>query len=195
MPKLNIDLLNKSLQQLEVTYQKLEITSEILRKKEIARKQPVEDMNELSITKKENVIERFFQKKDFLKKTFELTKKPTPPILENKEKKVVVPELSTTIESPAYLTYYQIIRERIRDLAYLHYVRYQEGEVFLSFVLSSHGSLKDIRIFDDKSTNDAYLRDVALKSIKDATPFPSFPKELEYPELSFNVIISFEVDD
>ena len=94
-----------------------------------------------------------------------------------------------------YKSYYQTIRERIRNFAYVNYLRYGEGEVYLSFILSSDGSLKDIKIFDAKSTNDAYLRDTALKSINDSSPFPSFPKSLAYPELSFNVIISFEVDN
>jgi len=35
---------------------------------------------------------------------------------------------------------------------------------------------------------------VAEKSIFDASPFPAFPKDLDYPELSFNVIISFQIE-
>jgi len=34
-----------------------------------------------------------------------------------------------------------------------------------------------------------------LRSIKDANPFPPFPKDLNYPELTFNVVISFEVNE
>ena len=194
MPKFNLGDLNKSLHQLEITYQKFQISSKIVPEKEIVRKQAIEDNKELSIASKKNLIKRFFKKNDFLSKTFKVSKKPAAANTDAKEKKVVIPELDSQIKSPAYKSYYQTIRERIRN-AYVNYLRYGEGEVYLSFVLSSDGSLKDIKIFDDRSTNDAYLRDTALKSINDSAPFPSFPKSLGYPELSFNVIISFEVDN
>jgi len=66
--------------------------------------------------------------------------------------------------------------------------------VYLSFVISRDGSLEEARMVQERSSPNTYLQDTALKSIKEASPFPAFPKELEYPRLSFNVVISFEVE-
>jgi outer membrane biosynthesis protein TonB len=47
---------------------------------------------------------------------------------------------------------------------------------------------------EEKSSADVYLTEIALKSVNDASPFPKFPTELDYFQLSFNVIISFEIE-
>lgn len=117
-------------------------------------------------------------------------------------KKVSMPELKPEFlsanadlpKNPVYLKYYQIIRDKIRRYAYYNYNRQQEGEAYLSFVIASDGTLKALKVIDNKSTPDDYLKAIAAKSIKDASPYPGIPKELDYPELSFNVIIAFEVD-
>lgn len=109
-------------------------------------------------------------------------------------RKISVPELkSERINNPVYLDYYQIVRNRIKDRAYRNYSRMDAGEVYLTFVLASDGSLKQIKLVDEKTSGGTYLKDVGLKSIRDSSPFPSFPHDLAYPELSFNVVISFEV--
>lgn len=98
------------------------------------------------------------------------------------------------ISNPIYINYYQIIREKIRRCAYKNYNRSDTGEVYLTFVVLSDGSLSQLKVILEKSCNNTYLQEIAFKSIKDASPFPSFPKELNYPQLSFNVIISFETE-
>ena len=96
--------------------------------------------------------------------------------------------------NPTYTSYYQVVREKIKHAAYQGYTRTEMGEVYLSFVISSDGDLKQTRIVDDKSSFSPYLREIALKSVKNACPFPKFPKELDYPQLSFNVIVSFAIE-
>lgn len=96
--------------------------------------------------------------------------------------------------NPLYLSYYQLIREKIRRAAYQNYNRDASGEVYLSFVISQDGSIKDVRIIDEKSSTNPYLKRIALESVQDASPFPAFPKELDYPHLSFNVVVSFELE-
>jgi len=96
--------------------------------------------------------------------------------------------------NPLYLSYYQLIREKIRRAAYQNYNRDSSGEVYLSFVISQEGSIKDVRIIDEKSSTNPYLKRIALESVQDASPFPNFPKELDYPQLSFNVVVSFELE-
>ncbi len=94
--------------------------------------------------------------------------------------------------NPLYLNYYQVVREKIEHAAYQNYTRIELGTVSISFVISSDGNLKQTRIIDEKSSFSPYLREVALKSVKNAAPFPGFPKDLNYPQLSFNVSISFQ---
>jgi outer membrane biosynthesis protein TonB len=98
------------------------------------------------------------------------------------------------INSPSYISYYQIIREKIRRCAYQSYTRQDAGEIYLSFVISSNGELNNLKVVDERSVRNDYLRSIALQSVKEASPYPVFPKDLEYPQLSFNVIISFEIE-
>ena len=110
-------------------------------------------------------------------------------------KKINLPPIDIEkINNPSYISYYQIVREKIRRAAYQNYTRTETGEVYLSFIISNDGYLKDVRLVGEKSSPSLYLREIALRSIRDASPFPNFPKELDYPQLSFNVIISFEVE-
>lgn len=101
---------------------------------------------------------------------------------------------SDKTNNPLYLSYYQLIREKIRRAAYQNYNRDASGEVYLSFVISQEGGIKDVRIIDEKSSTNPYLKRIALESVQDASPFPNFPKELDYPQLSFNVVVSFELE-
>jgi outer membrane biosynthesis protein TonB len=98
-----------------------------------------------------------------------------------------------TFKSPEYKSYYQIIREKIKREAYAHYKNLEEGEVFLSFILASDGSVKDLIVNNQKTTASPSLIDIANRSVKESSPFPGFPEKLKTnPQLSFNVIISFE---
>jgi TonB family protein len=111
------------------------------------------------------------------------------------KKKITLPPVDTTKNNnPSYISYYQLVREKIRRSAYQNYSKTETGEIFLSFVISQDGTLREIRLVEEKSTPSYYLRDIAARSIRAASPFPSFPKELDYPQLSFNVIISFEIE-
>lgn len=111
------------------------------------------------------------------------------------KKKITLPPIDINkIDNPSYISYYQMVREKIRRCAYQNYSRVEVGEVYLSFLILSDGSLKETRLLEEKSSLSPYLREIALRSIKEASPFPNFPKELDYPQLSFNVIISFEVE-
>ncbi|MDD5255888.1 MAG: hypothetical protein PHR11_07565, partial [Candidatus Omnitrophica bacterium] len=43
------------------------------------------------------------------------------------------------IDNPSYVSYYQIVREKIRRAAYQHYARTETGEVYLTFIISKEG--------------------------------------------------------
>ncbi len=91
-----------------------------------------------------------------------------------------------------YIDYYQFIREKIRQRLDANYQSYLgEGEVRLLFILNSNGSLVDVSV-DPSSANDGALRDMAVASTKEASPFPAFPRALSLPRISFDVLISFK---
>ncbi|MFH1397966.1 MAG: hypothetical protein ABIH27_05420 [Candidatus Omnitrophota bacterium] len=112
------------------------------------------------------------------------------------KKKISLPPVDTVkIGNHSYLNYYQLVREKIRRSAYQNYSRTETGEVYISFLISSDGQINEMRLIEDKTRASQYLKDTAMRSIRDASPFPGFPKVLsEYPQLSFNVIISFEIE-
>jgi outer membrane biosynthesis protein TonB len=111
------------------------------------------------------------------------------------KKKITLPPIDMNkINNPTYISYYQIVREKIKRAAYQNYACYETGEVYLSFIIANDGVLTDVRLVDEKSSSSPNLRGISLRSIKEASPFPIFPKELDYPHLSFNVIVSFEIE-
>lgn len=110
-------------------------------------------------------------------------------------KKIDMPTLDLDkINNPSYLNYYQIVREKIKRAAYQNYAQAETGEVYICFIIFSEGQLGEIKLNDDKTNATSQLCDVALRSVREASPFPVFPTTLEYPQLTFNVIISFEID-
>ncbi len=110
------------------------------------------------------------------------------------KKTVSVPILqSEKINNPNYANYYSLVRARIKQRAYFNYSDNYIGEVYLTFILTSDGALKELQILENRTTGGSFLRTIGLKSVKEAAPFPPFPKELRYPELTFNVVISFQV--
>ncbi len=112
------------------------------------------------------------------------------------KRKVSVPALkSEKIQNPLYQNYYQAVRSMIKARAYANYSKLDTGEVYLTFVVLANGVVKQVQLIEEKTSANDYLKDVGFKSIKESNPFPPFPKELNYPELSFNVVISFEVQE
>ena len=97
-------------------------------------------------------------------------------------------------KSKNYLDYHQLLRAKIKN-----YVDYpnalNQGEIHLSFILNFKGELKMIRIKEEVSSLNPSLRIAALDSIKRASPFPPFPPNFKQKEATFNVIISFEIND
>jgi len=132
--------------------------------------------------------------KDSIKTTLPKPVLPKPDIISVKKIIQLKPVEIEKINNPIYISYYQTIREKIRRCAYQNYSRSDIGQVYLTFIVIADGNLGDVRINEEKTEANSYLKQIALKSIKDASPFPVFPKELDYPQLTFNVIISFEVE-
>ncbi|MCK4518564.1 MAG: TonB family protein [Candidatus Omnitrophica bacterium] len=108
-----------------------------------------------------------------------------------KEEKAITTAKVNFSKKEEYPDYHQLLKAKIKN-----YIVYpgliSQGEVHLSFTLTSDGQLKIIRIDEKKSSSNVLLRMAALDSIKKANPFPPFPKNLKQKEATFNVTISFK---
>jgi len=118
-----------------------------------------------------------------------------PHVVEKKIREIVFSEISQNKElkkNPAYMDYYRIIREKIRNRAYENYDSVKKGEVVLTFMISKDGSLRKVKL-NKKSIKNSALRNIALRSVKESAPFPEFPSELkDYSHLQFNLSIYFK---
>ena len=189
----------------EVNYVRSEKTEQVALAKMEFKKEPIAQLPP-KVSFDKSVSDSLQQIQEMLKKKTESNKQVSPflkpaiakPDTISIRKKITLPSTplldSDKINNPSYISYYQLVREKIRRSAYHNYLRTETGAIYLSFVVLKDGSLQDVQLQQDKSSDNPYLAQVSMKSIKDASPFPSFPQELNYPQLSFNVIISFETE-
>ncbi len=121
-------------------------------------------------------------------------------VLKKRKEKVIVKKTDQDFRNeknvlpqkpPEFYDYYQYLRKRIEE-AILYPHHFQEGEILVNFTLYRNGRLKEISVVDDFSVDNAYLRYAAIQSVKEASPFKPFPKELAMKEIPFQIFISFE---
>ena len=98
------------------------------------------------------------------------------------------------IGNPKYKKYYYLVSSLIKKEIYyiLDESKGNEGEIDLHFWVNSDGRVIDAKVGEDRGNVTRYLKDVVLKSIYRAEPFPPFPKGLEYPEVPFTVRIHIQ---
>ncbi|TRZ50356.1 energy transducer TonB [bacterium] len=194
--------LNKPAQKVEIRYLEAPWDNKVSPKTSPVRKEPLLRLS-LPVGLNKNFPPPFLNKKEILERNKgamhrELAfVKPVfnkPDVIAIKKKISLPPVDLEKINNPSYISYYQLVREKIKRAAYQNYTSSEVGEVYLSFIVSDDGYLQEVRLAEEKSSSSSYLKEIALQSIKSASPFPNFPKELDYPQLSFNVIISFEVE-
>lgn len=86
--------------------------------------------------------------------------------------------------------YYKLVADKVRELALFGRPKREKGEIKLAFTLSCDGNLvKEPYIIQTDNLN---LGNSALKAVKDACPFPPFPKELQKKEETFKISLSYE---
>lgn len=155
------------------------------------------------LTKKNNMFSVFGDRiKDISKLSgkLRLSQKKTPDITTlDIGRKITLPPLhAEKITNPKYLTYNEDMRDTIsrnikqKAYTYVNHADFEAGEVYLTFVLATSGMLRQVKIIEDKTFANDYLRRVALRSIKESNPFPPFPEGFDYPEFTFNLLISFQ---
>ena len=109
-----------------------------------------------------------------------------------------VVDLTNLVEAaqgdPVLLSYFSAIREQIQRIAnrqtWLTGER-DQGLVYVSFVLAATGQVSSVSIAADRSTTSRFLQDIALKIIKNSSPFPSFPPSLKEPSRTIVVPLEF----
>ncbi len=182
---------------IEVVYPKLALKKKAEPVKPVSQKGMKVDLKQEAVAKeKQKDISSFMKDLSKMKNEF-LSQAQKPKIVEGKrhKRRVTVPAVEIhEIKNPQYVQYYQIVRNRIKDRAYANYGKFDAGEVYLTFILDSAGTLKRIKVIEERTRANQYLRQISMRSVEESSPFPSFPAELQYPELSFNVIISYEVE-
>lgn len=118
-----------------------------------------------------------------------------PHFLERGLKEIILseaPQDKNLKENPAYMEYYRLVREKVRASTFHNYDSNRQGEIFASFMVLKDGTLKNIEV-NPKAAASKTLRKIALKSIKNAAPFPAFPQELKsYHYLRFVIPIYFK---
>ncbi|HBG60987.1 MAG: hypothetical protein A2Y03_10990 [Omnitrophica WOR_2 bacterium GWF2_38_59] len=196
----------KLIKQLEVTYNKVTPKHDVVEKKLAKSIKSIKEQKKTKkvdiLSKDEKVLPSFSQNiKDMTKLTgkLKLDKKRAPMIqTSDMNRQISVPMFkSEKISNPKYLSYNQSIRQKIKSRAYtfVNHPDFSAGEIYLTFVLGSDGALKQVKIIESKTKANEYLRDIGLRSISESAPFAPFPEDLNYPELTFNIVISFEVGE
>ena len=95
---------------------------------------------------------------------------------------------------PVLLTYFSAIREQIQ-----HAANHQawlagaaaEGMVYVSFMLTSNGAVQTLTIIIERSVPSQALRDLAVRIVKAAAPFPPFPPSMVEPSKTVVVPLEF----
>lgn len=197
LPRFNILPSKRALTKIEVTYYKIKEKAKItpvpqqppivknpVIKEDAPKLKQVTQNAFLSVPKKETLIKAAEAEKTLASKVT---------VAKNKEEKKLANKLS---KDPVYLTYTQTLHQKIRQIALKNCPKnFQDGAVFVSFTISSEGELKEVKIVNDKSDAENILKEVSRSSIQEAAPFPKFPESFEQPEITFNVIISFETEE
>ena len=138
----------------------------------------------------ENIMNKLMQSDDF-------SPLQKPQIFEKNIKEIVFKDIAEKADkalkkNPAYMSYYHLIRERIKTSAYLNYNIKKKGEVSLNFLVENDGSLNGVYLAP-QSVKNKDLRKIALRSVQESAPFPEFPEGLQqYSRLQFSISIYFK---
>ena len=201
----NRNISKDKMKSFEVVYSKLKQvdhkkpTKELRTIKAIKKEQTYPTKNIKVLSKKREFVPTVGENiKDFSKLTgkFRLDKKRAPNIHSfDKTQKVSISLGSKEqMSNPKYLNYYQVLGGMIKDEAYaiLGDMETHRGEVYVAFLVTSDGQLQDIKIKGERTVASLYLKELAVNSVRRASPFPPFPKGLDYPEFTFNIKLYFQ---
>ncbi len=101
--------------------------------------------------------------------------------------------LSDPQKGKAFLNYFGLIKQRVHRMVEKKYQseRLGHGDVSLVFILKADGTVVNIYPIEKDSSADEWVKDFAVRCVRDCSPFPHFPKELGMERISFNLSILF----
>ncbi len=112
--------------------------------------------------------------------------------LQVEEIKTVEPMDSASEDGEVLENYYLKVREMIKSALEKNGKQFtKEGEVYIKFVISRNGDLRDLALYKTSTKDISSLEVIAIKGIKDASPFPTFAGEIDKKELPFKIPIRF----
>ena len=116
---------------------------------------------------------------------------------EKKDDRVYEVDLQKISDSDEFIDYYEAIRAKIKQVVIYPpeaSSRGLEGLAGLRFCINRHGELIEAELIHSARHNS--LDWAALRSIKEAAPFPPFPEELKrkFDKLSFNTEVFFQLN-
>ena len=202
-------LSRKSLKSIEITYQdikQLKAKSQPTTAKDVSLFKDADRQEHEKVevmTRKENIFSSFGERmRDISKLSGNLLinrdKGSNIRTLDIADKITLTPLSNEKITNPQYLTYNDDMRSTIsrnikqRAYTYVNHPDFESGEVYVTFILESSGALQRVKIIEEKTAANSYLRNVALRSIMESNPFPPFPRGFDYPEFTFNLLITFQ---
>ena len=91
-----------------------------------------------------------------------------------------------------YMNYKLAIREMIRSVIEKNCKRIpKEGDVSVRFVIDRNGNIKKMALYKTSGRGMKFLENIALRSIKEASPFPPFSEEMKEKQLPLILPIRF----
>jgi len=115
--------------------------------------------------------------------------------MEVSHKVFMAPIKSEKINNPVYAAYNEMVRDRIKEKVYANYDKLEKGSVYLTFLLDENGMLKAAQIIPEKTDASLHLQETAMRSLREASPFPVFLKGMNLAEYPFNIEIQYQVSD
>ena len=107
----------------------------------------------------------------------------------------IMPIKSEKINNPVYAAYSEMVRDRIKEKVVQNYDKMEKGSVYLTFLLDEHGELKAAQIIQEKTNASEHMQEIAIRSLKEASPFPPLLKGMNLTEYPFNIEIQYQVSD
>lgn len=152
------------------------------------------DLQNSTMTSSDTIAVKMSKKEQSLKGLSMYERKPSQLRSQQANQVSVKPIKSEKVNSPVYTSYQDRIRESIKERVYANYSKLDRGNVYLTFIIASDGSLKAYQIIDEKTHATQNLRFVSTKSLKEAR-FPPFLKGMTLPEYTFNIEIEYQVSE
>lgn len=108
------------------------------------------------------------------------------------EKGVDRGNLEVNLNKSLDTSYFKLVKKKIDEKIFYPEIarrRNIEGKVKIQFILNNDGNLREIKIL--KSSGNKILDDASIEIIKKSAPFPKFPENLDYKEISFSIDFNF----